>query len=115
MLVALTSSSDALVVAARAWTNATDGSLSGVNKSHRRCAADDTPKKAAPRVVCDASVEIVRGVTSSQYPITDANFLPSAPHDGLAAVRHGREHVVGFRGTGEEQDAGYQRPRFQAC
>ena len=52
MLVALMSSSDALVVPARVWTNATDGSLSGANKPHRRCAADETSEKAAPRVLC---------------------------------------------------------------
>ena len=46
------SSSDALVLTARAWTNATDVSLSGANKPHRRCAADETSKKAAPRVLC---------------------------------------------------------------
>ena len=46
------SSSNALVMAARAWTNATDDRLSGVNQSHRWCAADETSDIAAPRVFC---------------------------------------------------------------
>ena len=52
MLVALINSPDIIAVAARAWTNATDGSLSWVDKPRRRCAADDTSEKAAPRVLC---------------------------------------------------------------
>lgn len=43
---------DTLTVAARAWTNSTDGSLSGVNNFHKRCAAKDMSEKVAPRVLC---------------------------------------------------------------